>query len=390
MSDQHQYDGETSSALLRVDNRISAEETGLTDIADQLKILATKLERTRNDLNTEEATKTTLIMPFIQSVLGFDVFDGTEVIPEFIADVGMKKGEKVDFAIVNDDEIAILIECKKVGEPLSLENAAQLFRYFTVTTARIAILTNGNDYRFYTDLDAPNKMDSQPFLELQLEDLDSSLFPELEKLRKSNFDLESVLSAAEELKYVSAAKREFVAESRELSYDMASVFLPRIYSGRLTAKVREQLTPLVAKGYAQFISDQVNYRLQTALGGSQRFEASPSSNEEDETLAEPSPSRDSDVVTTVDEIQGHLIVRAILSREYDPTRITMRDTKSYCGILMDDNNRKPICRFHFDNPDNLRIGLLDENKNVTLHHLNGLPEIYQHTDALLEAAARYA
>lgn len=361
----------------------------MTDIADQLRVLATKLERTRGDLSTEEATKTTLIMPFIQSVLGFDVFDGTEVIPEFVADVGMKKGEKVDFAIVNDDEIAILIECKKVGEPLSLENAAQLFRYFTVTTARIAILTNGNEYRFYTDLDAPNKMDSQPFLELRMDDLDSSLFPEIEKLRKSNFDLESVLSAAEELKYVSAAKREFASEARELSYDMASVFLPRIYSGRLTAKIREQLTPLVAKGYAQFISDQVNYRLQTALGGSQRFETSPAKEEvgADSDVAE---KFDSDVVTTVDEIQGHLIVQAILSRDYDPTRVSLRDTKSYCGILMDDNNRKPICRFYFHNPDNLRIGLLDEDKNVTLHQLNGLPEIYQHTDALLDAASRYA
>lgn len=360
----------------------------MTDIADQLRVLATKLERTRNELSTEEATKTTLIMPFIQSVLGFDVFDGTEVIPEFTADVGMKKGEKVDFAIVNDDEIAILLECKKVGEPLSLENAAQLFRYFTVTTARIAILSNGNEYRFYTDLDAPNKMDSQPFLELRMDDLDSSLFTEIEKLRKSNFDLESVLSAAEELKYVSAAKREFASEARELSYDVASVFLPRIYSGRLTAKIREQLTPLVAKGYAQFISDQVNYRLQTALGGSQRLEASPVPATEEPS--DQDVQQDSDIVTTVDEFQGHLIVQAILSRDYDPTRVVLRDTKSYCGILMDDNNRKPICRFHFHNPDNLRIGLLDEEKNVTLHHLNGLPEIYQYSDALLEAASRYA
>lgn len=362
----------------------------MTDIADQLKILATKLDRTRNDLSTEEATKTTLIMPFIQNVLGFDVFDGTEVIPEFIADVGMKKGEKVDFAIVNDDEIAILIECKKVGESLTLENAAQLFRYFTVTTARIAILTNGNEYRFYTDLDAPNKMDSQPFLELRMDDLDSSLFTEIGKLRKSNFDLEAVLSAAEELKYVSAAKREFASEARDLSYDVASVFLPRIYSGRLTAKIREQLTPLVAKGYAQFISDQVNYRLQTALGGSQRFEPSAPSAEAEEESADKQDRSDSDVVTTVDEIQGHLIVQAILSRDYDPTRVALRDTKSYCGILMDDNNRKPICRFYFHNSDNLRIGLLDEGKNVTLHQLNGLPEIYQYSDALLEAASRYA
>ncbi|GAA2086467.1 type I restriction endonuclease [Brevibacterium salitolerans] len=361
----------------------------MSNIADQLSNLAQKLERTRDSLSTEEATKTALIMPFIQNVLGFDVFDATEVIPEFVADVGMKKGEKVDFAIVNNDEIAILIECKKVGEALNLENAAQLFRYFTVTSARIAILTNGNQYQLYTDLDAPNKMDSRPFLELQLDDLDSSLFPELEKLRKTNFDLESVLSAAEELKYVSAAKREFAAEAREMSDDIASVILPRIYSGRLTAKVREQLTPLVAKGYLQFISDQVNYRLQTALGGSQGVKG-PAPELRQEDSDEEDNGQQPDIITTAEEMQGHLIVQAILSREYDPTRITMRDTKSYCGILLDDNNRKPICRFHFHNTDNLRLELLDENKKGTLIYLNGLPEIYQYSDQLLQAAARYA
>lgn len=360
----------------------------MTDTADQLKILATKLQRTRGDLVTEEATKTTLVMPFIQNVLGFDVFDVNEVIPEFIADVGMKKGEKVDFAIVKDDKIAILVECKKVGEALNVENAAQLFRYFHVTSARIAILTNGNEYRFYTDLDAPNKMDTRPFMELRLDDLDSSLFVEIEKLRKSNFDLESVLSAAEELKYVSAAKREFAAEARDLSGEIASVILPRIYGGRLTAKVREQLTPLVAKGFSQFIADQVNLRLQTALGGTERVD-SKDAQDVDDSPAVSEEQTDSSVVTTDEEKQGHLIVQAILSKNYDPSRVILRDAKSYCGIMLDNNNRKTICRFYFHNPENLRIGLLDEEKRVTLHALNGLPEIYQHSDALLKAAARY-
>lgn len=360
----------------------------MTDTADQLKILASKLQRTRNDLATEEATKTTLVMPFIQNVLGFDVFDVNEVIPEFTADVGMKKGEKVDFAIVKDGSIAILVECKKVGEALNIENAAQLFRYFHVTSARIAILTNGNEYRFYTDLDAPNIMDNRPFMELRMDDLDGSLFVEIEKLRKSNFDLESVLSAAEELKYVSAAKRAFAAESRELTGEMASVILPRIYGGRLTAKVREQLTPLVAKGFSQFIADQVNHRLQTALGGEERTEPDEAEGTEGAPVSE--ELADVRFVTTDEERQGHLIVQAILSKQYDPSRVVLRDAKSYCGILMDNNNRKPICRFYFHNPENLRIGLLDEDKNVTLHTLNRLPEIYQHADALLVAAARYA
>src|SRR5690606_20174350 len=129
----------------------------VTAVKEQLDLIARKLKNTRDSIATEEATKTTLVMPFIRDVLGFDVFDVHEVIPEFVADIGLKKGEKIDFAIVNNDEVAILIECKKVSEPLNLDNASQLFRYFHVTTARIAVLTNGNEYRFYTDLDEPNK-----------------------------------------------------------------------------------------------------------------------------------------------------------------------------------------------------------------------------------------
>ena len=121
-------------------------------------------------------------MPFIRNVLGYDVFDPTEVLPEFVCDVGTKKGEKIDYAIFKGGELQILIECKKIGEPLNINHASQLFRYFHVTTAKICILTNGRVYKFYTDLDAPNKMDEKPFLELDLLDIDEHAVPELRKL----------------------------------------------------------------------------------------------------------------------------------------------------------------------------------------------------------------
>lgn len=359
----------------------------MSEIADQLSILANKLDRTRADLETEEATKTTLIMPFIQNVLGFDVFDGREVIPEFTADVGLKKGEKVDFAIKNADAVVMLIECKKVGEPLSLENASQLFRYFAVTSARIAILTNGNEYRFYTDLDAPNKMDSIPFLELSIDDLDSGLFSELEKLCKQNFDIESVLSAAEELKYVSAAKREFAAESKEMTPEFCAIILSRIYGGRLTAKVREELSPLVAKGFAQFIEDRVNHRLQTALGSSTPI--SSEAKDSDESSVQ-EPEKKTEFATNESETEGHRIVRAILSREYAPERIHLRDRKTYCGVIFDDNNRKPICRFYFNNEARLRVGLFDENKNETVEQIDKVTDLYRYSDMFLKVAAVYA
>lgn len=96
-------------------------------------------------------------MPFI-SALGYDVFNPTEVIPEFTADIGIKKGEKVDYAVKKDDQVILLFECKWCGADLSKDHASQLHRYFSVTEARFSILTNGIEYRFYSDIDEPNKI----------------------------------------------------------------------------------------------------------------------------------------------------------------------------------------------------------------------------------------
>ncbi|GAA4394537.1 type I restriction enzyme HsdR N-terminal domain-containing protein [Nocardia zapadnayensis] len=357
----------------------------MTSVGDQLQLIARKLKNTRESIATEEATKTTLIMPFIRDVLGFDVFDVNEVIPEFVADVGLKKGEKIDFAIVNEGEVAILIECKKVSEPLNLDNASQLFRYFHVTTARIAVLTNGNEYRFYTDLDEPNKMDSKPFLELNLDDIDSALVPEIEKLSKQNFDLDSVLGAAEELKYVSSAKRVFAGEAKEISWDMASLVISRIYPGRLTQRIRDQLTPLVGKGLNQFISDQVNNRLKAAL--SDNGEEPDSSSEP--TVAEEQVDLVDGLETTEEELQAFRIIQAIVAQDVDPNRIHYRDAKSYCAILFDDNNRKAVCRLRFNNTDRLRVGLIKEDKSEDVRDLDRVTDLYSFADQIREAARRY-
>lgn len=360
----------------------------MSDLEGQLSIISKKLRQSRAIIETEEATKTTLIMPFIQNVLGFDVFDVHEVIPEFVADVGLKKGEKVDFAVINDNKVAILIECKKLNEPLSLENASQLYRYFHVTTARIAVLTNGDEYRFYTDLDEPNKMDDRPFLELHIEDIDVGIVPELAKLSKQNFDLDSVLNAAEELKYVSAAKRYFAAQAKELSWDLATLVLNNIYSGRLTQRVREDLTPLVEKGFASFLNDQANNRLKAALGSN--GSADPKNDENGLDRETDEIEKSSQLDTTPEELQGHMIVRAILSRVLDPERVHIRDNKSYCSIILDDNNRRPLARLRFNNAGRLRLGIFSEDKTEEVHDLDKLSDIYHHAASLVETAERYA
>lgn len=366
------------------------------EISERLDSLAQKLSEQRENIETEEATKNAFVMPFISMVLGYDVFNPNEVVPEFTADVGTKKGEKIDYAIVNNGDIQILIECKHVGAPLNIKHASQLFRYFAVANARIAILTNGDEYQFYTDLDAPNKMDEKPFLVVKLSDLDEAVIPELRKLSKAEFDLESVINAAEELKYVGGLKRVLATQFAEPDAEWVKFLTSRVYDGPITQKVRDQFTSLVKKATKQFLSDGVNDRLKSALlsspsaaisaGATPPTGAAPEQESVSSTPVEPAEKDGID--TTLEELEGFHIVRAIICSEIEPTRIAQRDTKSYFGILLDDNNRKPLARLWF-NTSQRYIGIFDKDKQEVRHPIENLHEIYKHTDALRATAHFY-
>lgn len=358
------------------------------EFMEKLNQLASKIKQQSGATETEEATKNAFVMPFINNVLGYDVFDPTEVIPEFVCDVGTKKGEKIDYAILKNGEVQILIECKKIGEPLNINHASQLFRYFHVTNARISILTNGQEYKFFTDLDAPNKMDEKPFLEINLLDLDEMVIPEIKKLTKSAFDLESILNAAGELKYVSLIKKHLHTQLNNPEEDFVKFFASRIYEGMLTQKVRETFTILTKKAATQYINAQVNERLKSAIGGN-IIQVQESTNTENETDTPTNIIKDeSDIITTMDELEGFHIVKAITRTVIDAPRIMHRDTKSYFGILIDDNNRKPLCRLHF-NRNQKYIGIFDLEKNETRHPIESLDDIYKFSNELQATAALY-
>lgn len=352
------------------------------EFEERLFALATKIKNQRNAIQTEEATKNAFIMPFISTILGYDVFNPLEVVPEFTADVGVKKGEKIDYAIMREGEVQMLIECKKSVEALRIEHASQLFRYFAVTNARIAVLTNGETYQFYTDLDAPNRMDEKPFLVLDMSDIDETLVPELKKLTRESFDLDSVLNAAGELKYIGQIKRVLSRQFKQPEDEWVKFFTARVYEGSFTAKVREQFHPLVAKATAQYLTDQVNERLKTALGASAPFSVSAEAPQEavsSAPVAEANIAADSDIITTPEELEGYQIVKAIACAEVKPQRVTHRDAKSYFAILLDDNNRRPIARLHF-NGGKKYLGTFDEQKNETRHPLASLDNIYEHAE----------
>lgn len=353
------------------------------DFIEKIQDIANRIPRQLDAVQTEEATKTAFIMPFIQC-LGYDPFNPLEIVPEFTADVGTKKGEKVDYAIKKDDNIIMLIECKWCGSVIDKEQISQLFRYFSVTEARFAILTNGIVYQFYSDIDESNKMDNRPFFTFDFLNFDDHQVAELKKFTKSSFDLDNILETASHLKYTNSIKKLFAEEMADPSEELTRYFTAHVYSGNKTQAVINQFKPVVKDALGQFIREKVNERLQTALNS---FPDEPADNEGDSQLVDKSTDSDSGIVTTEEEIDGFNIVKAIVCQVVDPKRVFIRDTKGYCGVILDNTNRKPICRLHF-NSSQKYLGII-RNKKEEKVPIDELDEIFKFSDRLKSTVNEY-
>ena len=346
--------------------------------------IASRIPKQIDHIQTEEATKNAFIMPFI-SALDYDVFNPLEVIPEFTADIGTKKGKKVDYAIKKDDDIIILIECKWSGADLHKDHASQLYRYFSATEARFAILTNGIDYEFYSDIDEKNKMDAKPFFSFNILHFEDHQIIELKKFTKSAFSLEDILTTASTLKYTGAIKKILDEELKNPSEAFVRFFTAKIYDGRLTQQVIEQFTHIVKEARIQFINEQINERLKSALSTN---ETVPHINEVSGSEEATENQSESDgIVTTQDEIDGYNIVKAILYEVVNVERVIMRDTKSYCGILLDNNNRKPICRLRFNHSQKY-LGVIS-GKNEKRVESDSVNDIFKYSEQIKATIAEY-
>lgn len=354
------------------------------DLIDKINELASRIPKQREHIQTEEATKNALVMPFF-SALGYDVFNPFEVVPEFTADIGTKKGEKVDYAVKKDGDVIMLVECKWSGCNLDAVHASQLYRYFSVTDARFGILTNGIQYQFYSDIDEKNKMDNKPFFEFDLLDFEEHQVQELKKFTKSAFSLEDILTTASTLKYTGAIKKILDEELKNPSEQFIRFFVSQVYDGRITQSVLTQFSEIVKEARKQFVNEKINDRLKSALSAT---EAKPfSAEKETQDPDEETERTDRGIETTIEEIEGFNIVKAILRQVVDVHRVAMRDTKSYCGILLDDNNRKPICRLHF-NHNQKYIGLFTQ-KNEERISIDSLDDIFKYADRLQAVIKEY-
>lgn len=336
---------------------------------EKIKAFIARIEDLKENIKTEEATKTSLIMPFF-SLIGYDVFNPMEFVPEFVADVGIKKGEKVDYAIIIDDEPTILIEAKSVSEKLE-KHDSQLFRYFGTTKAKFAILTNGVEYRFFTDLEEPNVMDSTPFLTVNLLNLRDNDITELKKFTKENFDKSNILSSAEDLKYCGLIKQYLKSEFTNPSDEFTKLIISsNIYEGRLYQNIIEKFKPIVKKSIAQYINELVNEKIKNALNSDNPEDEC---NDTEETSSNDN-NRSDGIITTAEELQAFYIVKSILGDEIDLSRITYKDTVSYFGILIDNKVTRWICRVYLK--DNIKYLIIPNGAKQEKYTIEKLSDIY--------------
>jgi len=352
------------------------------DFKDLIKQLGDRVTKLKDQIQTEEATKNAFIMPFLQA-LGYDVFNPTEVVPEFISDIGLKKGEKIDYAIFREGNPTILVECKHWKENLSIHDG-QLLRYFHVSKAKFGILTNGIIYRFYSDLVAPNKMDEKPFLEFNISEIKDNQIEELKKFHKTVFDAESIVNTASELKYMNELKQLLQQELINPTPDFVKHFAKQVYPSNISAKVLEQFTNLTKKSIQQHISDLITERLKTAL----TKEDEATKQQEAIQAEEQAKLEEVKVITTPEELEAFMIVKTILRQKISATRVTYRDAQSYFAILLDDNNRKTICRLYLSGAKKFFVTLDDQKKEVK-NELSSLDDIFKYSETLFKIVDSY-
>ena len=362
--------------------------------ADSIRTLMNRIPDLKAQLTSEEGTKHALVLPFL-GALGYDVFNPREIDPEFRADVGTKPGEKVDYAVMDNGKPVMLIECKQAGASLAAARQyTQLYRYFGATEARIAVLTNGIIYRFYSDLDAVNKMDEEPFLEVDLENPTASALEHLRQFAKG-FNVDQTVEAAAQIRYVSGMKAVLLKQYSEPDDDFVEWLGKRVFTGRMTPNVKQRLTRLARRSFHEVMAEHVQGILSAAQTSASAPGESVDGGDPDTEVASEGDGEDRNIVTTAEELEGYEIVKDILRDVVSGERVTMRDRRSYCAILLDNNGRRQVCRFYF-NTSVKRLALFDGSTSPegsqleTRVDIQELNDIYEHSGLIQEAARRHA
>lgn len=362
------------------------------ELLESLKRLSERVDSVKEAAPTEEATKNALVLPFLNA-LGYDVFNPREVAPEYTCDFGIKKGEKVDFAICQDGAPLLLVECKHWGQNLDKHNG-QLFRYFAVSKAQFGCLTNGVEYRFYGDLDNPNILDSSPFFTYRIDAPERGI-EAISRFAKGALNAPEVVKWARAQKDSARVKSALTREFADPSADFVRVVLSALEINA-TPKTIEQFAPIVKNAVSQIVNDRIASAFTRALNADESnddAQTPEAASEENSTPEQEKLAVKDRIVTTVEELEAFFLVRSLLRNVVAPTRVKHRDSISYFAILFDNNNRKPICRLYLESGGEERkkkfIGLFDKDKNETRFPIKSIDDIYRFEKELTATVQLY-
>lgn len=352
---------------------------------DEIKDFAKKIPGKLKHIDTEETTKTALILPFLNEVMGYDTTNPAEVKAEYTADIGAKKGEKIDLAILNEGEEIIMIECKSANSELSVDNISQLYRYFNITDSELGILTNGIIYQIFTDSIKPGQMDKSPFLEVNLLDLSEKEISQLKKFSKDNFDISKIKSKVDDLKYAHDVRKILSSEIDSPSDDFVRFIAKQAYDGVVTKNVRDKFYTIIKNEFKEAINEKVELRLNNALEKNDQYDSINAVEDSDDGI-----------VTTNEEYEGYYIIKSIAAKVVEPERVYIRDFKSYCTVILDDNNHYPLARMFFDNVNNLKIALFDKferdsygSRVTDTYAISNVSEIYNYEENIIKTVNVY-
>lgn len=296
---------------------------------------------------TEETTKQALILPLLD-ILGFSPFDPTRVKAEYGADFpGVKANERVDYALFCHGVPVMFIEAKAYGEKLG-NHAPQLSRYFNATPeVAVAAITNGCEWRFFTDLNNKNVMDVSPFLAVNFADLDDSQVSNLSRFRHDEFQPDALRTLAEESVYLAAFKDVVRKSVLECDQDFVRYVVGRsVVQRTLTAKFVEAITPIVKQAVAHSMSEMVVNSLSAPLPAPAAMpvpaDAVP---EVADPYADAIDPNNPKIITTYTERRLLEVVGDILGAGPD---VVAKDTESYYAILYQGKVNRWLVRYYAD------------------------------------------
>ncbi len=344
--------------------------------------LVTHIQKSAAKCKTEEAAKHALVLPFLQFVLNWNIFDPEEIIPEYTADFGIKKGEKVDYCVKKNGRIAFIIECKMPNAKLEKDHASQLYRYFnTLTDCRIGILTDGVRYLFYTDSESPNVLDDTPFLTIDFSRKESIMIEDLKHFTRDLFNADDIHKTATQIKYAESVKAYLIRQLDSPNDEFVRLLVNASdSSAKFNAKNAEIMRSIVKKALETMIQDRVYQTIKTA-----QVAESQSGDTAENGLA---AGGTKEIITTVEEWEGFYTVRTLLHDVVKPERVQFKDTVSYFNVLLDGNPRQQICRFYFNTPRKY-LGLFSE-KGETKKEIGGIADLYLLKREFAAAVQMYA